>query len=496
MRQKREDVRNVAIIAHVDHGKTTLVDELLKQSGVFRENQEVAERVMDSNDIERERGITILSKNTAVMYKGTKINIIDTPGHADFGGEVERVLKMVNGVILVVDAFEGAMPQTKFVLRKALELKLPVIVCINKIDRPEARPNEVIDEILELFIDLDADESQLDCPFIFASAKEGVASCDVNEKGTDMKPLFDAILNYIPAVSKICEVDSLQVCNLDSTNVTPEHWKLLVKTVQENYDRYDGFVICHGTDTLAYTAAALSYMIQNSRKPIVITGAQKPIEMDVTDAKTNLLDSFIYASDNDSQDVNIVFDGKVIVGTRARKERAKSYNAFCSINFPYQAVIQDGMLVRYITEMPYTGPVRFYYEMKNSVYVLKLIPGMQPDILPYLFERYDCLVVESFGVGGIPESLLDEFYTQMNKWKDKGKTVYEVGKKVKLDFKILEAYDMTLEATITKMMWIMGMGDQTFEEMKRDFYRLVNHDILFTKRIEGEFLFGTSSLPV
>ena len=206
-----------------------------------------------------------------------------------------------------------------------------------------------------------------------------------------------------------------------------------------------------------------------------------------------------------------MFDGKVIVGTRARKERAKSYNAFCSINFPYQAVIQDGMLVRYITEMPYTGPVRFYYEMKNSVYVLKLIPGMQPDILPYLFERYDCLVVESFGVGGIPESLLDEFYTQMNKWKDKGKilvmttqvanegsnmTVYEVGKKVKLDFKILEAYDMTLEATITKMMWIMGMGDQTFEEMKRDFYRLVNHDILFTKRIEGEFLFGTSSLPV
>ena len=156
MRQKREDVRNIAIIAHVDHGKTTLVDELLKQSGVFRENQEVAERVMDSNDIERERGITILSKNTAVYYKDTKINIIDTPGHADFGGEVERVLKMVNGVVLVVDAFEGAMPQTKFVLRKALELKLPVIVCINKIDRPEARPEEVIDEVLELFIDLDA----------------------------------------------------------------------------------------------------------------------------------------------------------------------------------------------------------------------------------------------------------------------------------------------------------------------------------------------------
>lgn len=199
MRQKREDVRNVAIIAHVDHGKTTLVDELLKQSGVFRENQEVAERVMDSNDIERERGITILSKNTAVMYKGTKINIIDTPGHADFGGEVERVLKMVNGVILVVDAFEGAMPQTKFVLRKALELKLPVIVCINKIDRPEARPDEVVDEVLELFLELDADDSQLDCPFVYASAKAGIASLDADEMGTDMEPLFETILNYIPA---------------------------------------------------------------------------------------------------------------------------------------------------------------------------------------------------------------------------------------------------------------------------------------------------------
>lgn len=199
MIQKREDVRNIAIIAHVDHGKTTLVDELLKQSGVFRENQEVAERVMDSNDIERERGITILSKNTAVMYKDTKINIIDTPGHADFGGEVERVLKMVNGVILVVDAFEGAMPQTKFVLKKALELKLPVIVCINKIDRPEARAAEVVDEVLELFLELDADDSQLDCPFVFASAKSGIASLEEDTQGSDMTPLFETILDYIPA---------------------------------------------------------------------------------------------------------------------------------------------------------------------------------------------------------------------------------------------------------------------------------------------------------
>ena len=196
---KREDVRNIAIIAHVDHGKTTLVDELLKQSGTFRENQEVAERVMDSNDIERERGITILSKNTAVYYKDTKINIIDTPGHADFGGEVERVLKMVNGVILVVDAYEGVMPQTKFVLHKALDLDLDLIVCVNKIDRPEARPDEVVDEVLELLLDLDANDKQLECPFIFASAREGFAKYKPEDESDNMIPLFETIINHIPA---------------------------------------------------------------------------------------------------------------------------------------------------------------------------------------------------------------------------------------------------------------------------------------------------------
>lgn len=199
MIRTRDDIRNIAIIAHVDHGKTTLVDELLKQSGVFRDNQEVAERVMDSNDIERERGITILSKNTAVTYKNTKINIIDTPGHADFGGEVERVLKMVNGAILVVDAFEGVMPQTKFVLKKALALKLPVIVCINKVDREEARCDEVVDEVLELFMDLDASDKQLDCPFIFASAKQGISGLDYNDLKPNLIPLFEAIIDYIPA---------------------------------------------------------------------------------------------------------------------------------------------------------------------------------------------------------------------------------------------------------------------------------------------------------
>ncbi|MCR4654831.1 MAG: translational GTPase TypA [Lachnospiraceae bacterium] len=201
MTEAREDIRNVAIIAHVDHGKTTLVDQLLRQSGVFRENQEVAERVMDSGDIERERGITILSKNTAVSYKGMKINIVDTPGHADFGGEVERVLKMVDGAILVVDAFEGTMPQTRFVLKKALALKLPIIVCVNKVDREEARCEEVVDEVLELFMDLDVDDRQLDCPFIFASAKLGRSGTDYNNLGPDMAPLFDAVVDFIPAPS-------------------------------------------------------------------------------------------------------------------------------------------------------------------------------------------------------------------------------------------------------------------------------------------------------
>ena len=199
MRIKREDVRNVAIIAHVDHGKTSLVDQLLRQSGVFRQNQEVVDRVMDSGDIERERGITILSKNTAVMYNDVKINIVDTPGHADFGGEVERVLKMVDGVVLVVDAYEGPMPQTKFVLRRALDLDLPAVICINKIDRPDARAQDVVDEVLELFMDLDASDEQLDSPFVFASAKAGFAKRTLDGPEEDMKPLFDAILEHIPA---------------------------------------------------------------------------------------------------------------------------------------------------------------------------------------------------------------------------------------------------------------------------------------------------------
>ncbi|MBP3637634.1 MAG: translational GTPase TypA [Clostridia bacterium] len=195
----REDIRNIAIIAHVDHGKTTLVDQLLKQGGIYRENQQTVDRVMDSNDLERERGITILAKNTAVHYGNTKINIVDTPGHADFGGEVERVLKMVDGVLLLVDSFEGPMPQTRFVLKKALELKLKVLIVINKIDRPDARCDEVVNEILDLLIDLDADEDTLENPIMYVSARKGTATADLETPGTDLRPLFDAILKYIPA---------------------------------------------------------------------------------------------------------------------------------------------------------------------------------------------------------------------------------------------------------------------------------------------------------
>ena len=215
--ETRENLRNIAIIAHVDHGKTTLVDQLLKQSGIFRANENVAERVMDSNDLERERGITILSKNTAVMYNGIKINIVDTPGHADFGGEVERILMMVDGVVLLVDAFEGCMPQTRFVLKKALGLGKKPLVVVNKIDRPGARPEEVVDEVLDLFIELGADEDQLEFPVVYASGRDGYASLDPHQPGTDMKPLFEAIINEIPAPQGDAEGGlQILISNIDS----------------------------------------------------------------------------------------------------------------------------------------------------------------------------------------------------------------------------------------------------------------------------------------
>lgn len=319
------------------------------------------------------------------------------------------------------------------------------------------------------------------------------------EKDSGLAPglTTEELLSYVPSISKICNTHSIQLCSIDSTNMAPKYWEMIVDTVEKNYKDYDGFVICHGTDTMAYTAAALSYMIQNSPKPIVITGSQRPISSDITDAKTNLLDSFIYAADSNSSDVSIVFGGKVIVGTRAKKERAKSFNAFTSINFPFPAIIQDGRVIRYFHPQPISGPPIFSHEMGESIFLLKLIPGTKPEILKYLFRHYDCIVIESFGVGGLPEKLAFEFYEIMKEAVNiKGKivvmatqvanegsdmTVYEVGKKVKTDFDLIEAYDMTLESTLTKLMWLMGRPKMTYEDIKKEFYRTINNDIIFTQ---------------
>ena len=330
---------------------------------------------------------------------------------------------------------------------------------------------------------------------ILMIATGGTIASKQTEAGLTPGLTAEDILSYIPAVKNVCQVDAIQLMNIDSTNMTPDNWKKIVQAIEENYRIYDGFVVCHGTDTLAYTAAALSYMVQNSKKPIVVTGSQKPISRDVTDAKTNLLDSFIYASDDASQNVSIVFDGKVICGTRAKKDRAKSYNAFSSINFPYLAVIQDGVLLRYIPEKPVEGEAKFYYDMSDKVTLLKLYPGMNPSILNFLFENYDVVVIESFGVGGMPQTLMDAFYEQMEKWRASDKlavmttqvanegsnmTVYEVGRQIKNDFHMIESYDMTLEATMTKLMWIKGMGLGP-DDLRKVFYQEINRDMLYRK---------------
>lgn len=310
-----------------------------------------------------------------------------------------------------------------------------------------------------------------------------------------LKPALTAeeLVGYVPEVKRFCEVDVLQVCNIDSTNMTPEVWGQIVHVVNENYDRYDGFVITHGTDTMAYSSAALSYMIQNSRKPIVITGSQKPINIDGTDAKDNLRDSILYASDSYSQNVSLVFDGNVIAGTRAKKMMARSFNAFHSVNFPVIARIQDNHIIRYIPYEPMRKPVEFQEKVSDSICIMKLIPGSRPELLAYLFDNYDCIVIESFGVGGIPNQLLDKFYAEMGKWAAKGKfivmatqvvnegsnmEIYQVGQKVKKDFKLMEAYDMTLEATITKLMHLMARYPHDYGKIRRGFYTPVNSDIL------------------
>lgn len=328
---------------------------------------------------------------------------------------------------------------------------------------------------------------------ILLLATGGTIASLLSEHG--LRPGLNAeqILAFIPEIKEECDVDAVQVCNIDSTNMSPEIWKQIVCAIEAKYLYYDGFVVCHGTDTMAYTSAALSYMIQNSNKPIVITGSQKPIGEDSTDAKLNLLDSIRYAADDASVGVVLVFNGNVIAGTRAKKTYAHSYNAFSSVNFPTLAVIRERRIIRFISQTPYTEPVRFGHRLDDSIVVLKLIPGTKPELVEYLFGHYDCLVIESFGVGGIPDKLRKVFYQQMEHWISRGKIVviatqvanegsnmevYEVGQQVKQDFHLMEAYDMTLEATITKLMYLMGTYGRDYVSICDGFYKTINYDIL------------------
>ncbi len=315
----------------------------------------------------------------------------------------------------------------------------------------------------------------------------GTIACKHGDSGLTPLLTGDELLSYVPAARSFCEVDATQVLNIDSTNIHPRHWQLLSKALEENYDNYDGFVICHGTDTMAY-------MVQHSKKPIVITGAQKPIDLDVTDARTNLLDSLRFASCERAHGVNIVFDGKVIAGTRGKKERTKSYNAFSSINFPYLAVIQEDHILFYIDDKWQDREhVRFYHDLNSKVALLKLIPSMDSTILDYMAEHYDAVVIESFGVGGLPSYESDDFYGSIEKWISMGKTVvmttqvtqegsnmsvYEVGQKIKNAFGLIESYDMTLEATVTKLMWILGQTSEP-ARIKELFYQTIGRDILW-----------------
>ena len=325
----------------------------------------------------------------------------------------------------------------------------------------------------------------------------GTIACKRGENGLTPLLTGDELLSYVPDAKKFCEVETVQVLNIDSTNMHPKHWLKLAQVLEENYDNYDGFVICHGTDTMAYTAAAMSYLVQHSSKPIVITGAQKPIDLDVTDARTNLLDSLRFAASDRAHGVTIVFDGKVIAGTRGKKERSKSYNAFSSINFPYIATIQDSHIIFYLDDKDQVSEdVTFYHKLDSKVTLLKLIPSMNGGILDYLFKHYDAVIIESFGVGGIPSYEDDSFHRAIERWINAGKfvimttqvtnegsnmSVYEIGKTIKKEFGLLEAYDMTLEATVTKLMWILGQthSPDTVREM---LYSTINRDILYTTK--------------
>lgn len=300
------------------------------------------------------------------------------------------------------------------------------------------------------------------------------------------------LLAYAPDMRIPCEIDSIQICSIDSTDVTPEIWLLIARTVEQHYENYDGFVICHGTDTMAYSASALSYLIQDSAKPIVFTGAQKPISMEITDAKTNLLDSLRFAAYPDAHGVTIVFNGKIIAGTRAKKVHSKSFNAFDSINFPVLATIRNNKIVHYVKDSCPCSYPAFYSDINPKVCLVKLIPGMEPDLLPWIGEHYDAVLIESYGVGGLPSAPDRDFLKEVDKLIADGKIVvmttqvmyegsdmevYEVGHVAKERYGLIESYDMTLEATVTKLMWIMAQTHDP-QRIKAMFYTTINHDIL------------------
>lgn len=324
-------------------------------------------------------------------------------------------------------------------------------------------------------------------------ATGGTIASKRTEEGLAPQITSDELIGYVPEIKEYCNVTALQLLNIDSTNIQPEYWVLMTEAIEKNYDSYDGFVISHGTDTMSYTSAALSYLIQNLDKPVIITGSQKPINADITDAKKNLLDSFRFASEKDVSGVYLVFDGKAIVGTRARKIKSKSYSAFESINFPVAAIIDDNRITKYIRNEKLSGDVKFYKNIFPSIFLLKLAPGMEPDVLDYIGEKYEGVVIESYGVGGLPFQDKRNFLEKLGTLTENGKIIviatqvmfegsdmgiYEVGVKALKKYNVLQAYDMTIEAAVTKLMWIMAQT-KDYEEVKKMFYTRVNEDSLY-----------------
>lgn len=328
---------------------------------------------------------------------------------------------------------------------------------------------------------------------ILLIATGGTIASKKTEEGLAPRITSEELLGYVPEIREFCNVDAMQLINIDSTNIQPEYWGLMAETIERNYGKYDGFVISHGTDTMAYTSAALSYLIQNPDKPVIITGAQKPINADITDAKKNLLDSFRFAAEKGVGGVYLVFDGKAIVGTRARKVKSKSYSAFESINFPVAAIIDDSRITRYIRNEKSAEPVKFYKNIYPSIFLLKLAPGMEPDVLDYIGEKYEGVVIESYGVGGLPFQDKRNFLEKLGTLTEKGKIIviatqvmfegsdmgiYEVGVRALKKYRVLQAYDMTIEAAVTKLMWIMAQT-RDFDRVKKLFYTRINEDSLY-----------------